>query len=52
LIASLGLFLFGPSKVFGLQKENVSLTLVGLALLGVGAAAIYVPLLSDIIEAV
>ena len=52
ILASVALFCFGPSKVFGLPYKSIPLTLAGLALLGVGAASIFVPLLSEIIEAI
>ena len=52
MIASLALFCFGPSFFLGLPANSKSLTLVGLSLLGLSAAGIFVPLLSEIIEAI
>lgn len=52
LVAAVALFCFGPSKLLGLPPKSIVLTVTGLALLGIGAAAIFVPLLSEIIEAV
>lgn len=52
LIATLGLLCFGPSRVLGFPEKSIPLTMVGLSLLGMGASAIFVPLLSEIIEAI
>jgi len=41
----MALLLFGPSKLLGLPQRSLALTLVGMALLGVSASGIFVPLL-------
>lgn len=50
-IATIALFMFGPSKLLGFGK-NLAISTVGLGLLGVGCSVIFVPLLSEIIEGV
>lgn len=52
LIATAGLLCFGPSKMLNFPEKNIPLTVTGLILLGMGASAIFVPLLAEIIEAI
>ena len=52
LIASLALMFFGPSKLFGFPEKSIPMTIVGLILIGLGASAIFIPILSEIIEAI
>lgn len=51
IFASVALFMFGPSKVFNFP-DTISLSAVGLAILGGSCSLIFVPLLSEIIEGV
>ena len=52
IIAAAALFLFGPSYVFRLPARSISLTIAGLALLGISASSIFVPLLAEIVESI
>ena len=52
LIATLALLCLGPSKLLNFSDNSTILTLIGLALLGVGASAAFVPLFAEIIEAI
>jgi MFS family permease len=49
--ASAALFMFGPSKVFNFPV-SITLSTIGLAILGCSCSVIFVPLLSEIIEGV
>ena len=51
IFASVALFMFGPSKVFNFP-DTISLSAVGLGILGGSCSLIFVPLLSEIIEGV
>jgi MFS family permease len=51
-IACGALFLLGPSKFFGFDKDSVPFTVAGLGLLGFTTATVFVPLLSEIIDAI
>lgn len=48
----MALILLGPSKLFGLHIGSLALTIFGLIFLGIGASALFVPLLPDIIESI
>ncbi len=50
-IATIALFMFGPSKMLGFGT-NLAISTVGLGILGVACSVIFVPLLSEIIEGV
>lgn len=51
IVSSVALFLFGPSKLLGFP-ESLGIMIGGICLLGVAISLIFVPLLSEIIEAV
>ena len=52
LITSIALFCFGPSRLLKFHQASLFLTLLGLFLLGLGSACLFVPILSEFIEAV
>jgi MFS family permease len=52
LLTSLALFCFGPSPLLRFPQHSLTLTLVGLSLLGLSSACIFVPLMSELIEAI
>jgi MFS family permease len=52
LLTSLALFCFGPSPLLGFPQHSLSLTLVGLSLLGLSSACIFVPLMRELMEAI
>lgn len=51
LLSALALFCLGPSKLLNFPETSYSLTIIGISILGLSAAGIFVPLLSEIIEA-
>jgi len=52
-IATVGTFLMGPSKLLGEGQEyNKALSITGFLILGVTTATVFVPLLSEIIDAI
>lgn len=51
-VATAGTFLMGPSKLLGEDQEyNKALSITGFLILGVTTASVFVPLLSEIIDA-
>ena len=52
LLTSLALFCLGPSPLLHFLEHTLALTLVGLSLLGLSSACIFVPLMSELIEAI
>ena len=52
LVSMIGLLLLGPSKVLGFPKDSIVMTLIGISILGTTTSTVFVPLLSDIIDAV
>ena len=51
-VATLGTFLMGPSKLLGDDQEyNKTLSIIGFMILGVTTASVFVPLLSELIDA-
>jgi hypothetical protein len=49
-ITSIGMFLVGPSQMLGLI-DSESITMVGLCIMGLGAAMIIIPVMPDMIDA-
>jgi hypothetical protein len=52
VIATIGLLMFGPSKLLGLPQGNLPLTITGMMFTGVTAATVFAPLLVEIILAI
>jgi MFS family permease len=51
IIATVALLYFGPSKLLG-YPDGIYMVIIGVILLGISVALIFVPLLSEIISAV
>lgn len=51
ILATVALLYFGPSKVLGFP-DKLYMVLIGVSLLGMSVALIFVPLLSELIDAV
>jgi len=51
IVSSVALFLFGPSKLLGFP-DSLGIMIGGIVLLGIAISLIFVPLLSEIIDAV
>ena len=49
-ITSVGMLLVGPSQMLGLIDSEI-ITMVGLCIMGLGAAMIIIPVMPDMIEA-
>jgi MFS family permease len=52
LILSLCCFVIGPSKILGFPKESVALMIIGLVILGMGAAFSVIPVIPEMLDAV
>lgn len=52
IVAMFALILLGPSKFLHFPRGNFPMTLAGLGLLGLTTATVFVPLLSEIIDAI
>jgi MFS family permease len=44
-------FFIGPSKIFGLPSESAALMIIGLAIIGTGAAFTIIPIIPEMLEA-
>lgn len=52
VLATVALFIFGPSHFLGFPPDSLAFLIPGLALLGIAIALIFVPLLTEIIASV